>query len=149
VTYNNGVEVSRQQVGPSVVVRPATPTRQITGTKGAPGSRLTLDVPGYTGPYVAKLSVWATWYNASHGVWAADDPNYGRTATGAIVGYGICAVDPNVIPLGKHFYVPGYGTCLAADTGGLVKGNTVDLGFPEEAGPNPWNTQTLDIYILD
>jgi 3D (Asp-Asp-Asp) domain-containing protein len=66
-----------------------------------------------------------------------------------MVGYGICAVDPTVIPLGTRFYVPGYGTCLAADTGGLVKGMTVDLGFPEEAGNNPWATQTLDIYILD
>ena len=61
----------------------------------------------------------------------------------------LCAVDPLVIPLGTRFYVPGYGTCLAADTGGLVKGNHVDLGFPEEAGQNPWNPQNLDIYILD
>lgn len=148
VTYDNGVESGRERMGSRLLQQPVA-TRHITGTKTASGGRPMLDVPGYSGPYVAKLTVRATWYNASHGVWDRNDPNYGRTATGAIVDYGICAVDPSVIPLGTRFYVPGYGPCLAADTGGLVKGATIDLGFPEEAGNNPWGTQTLDIYILD
>ena len=146
VTYKNGVETARTATSSSMV-RQAVPTRHLTGSSaGGPG---TLDVPGYTGPYARKLHVRATWYNASHGAWAREDPNYGLTRSGVMLEYGMCAVDPNVIPLGTRFYVPNYGICLAADTGGLVKGNHVDLGFPEEAGPNPWNTQNLDIYILD
>lgn len=147
VTYKNGVEASRVATG-SVIARAAVPTRHVTGTSVAGEGQTTLDVPGYNGPYTSKLTVKATWYNATHGAWPAGDPNYGRTATGIMLDYGVCAVDPAVIPLGTRFYVPGYGTCLAADTGGLVKGNHVDLGFPEESGWNPWHTQTLDIYIL-
>ncbi len=149
VTLENGVETARVVSGTPTVLRPPTPSRHISGSTQSGAGRTTLDVPGYSGPYARAVTVRATWYNATHGVWSLDDPNYGRTATGAIVSYGICAVDPRVIPLGTRFYVPGYGTCLAADTGGLVRGNTVDLGFPEEAGNSPWATQTLDIYILD
>ena len=149
VTYKNGEQIARSPVGAPLVLRPAVATRHITGGKAAGGGRPTLNVPGYSGPYTRAITVRATWYNASHGVWAPGDPNYGRTFTGVMVDYGVCAVDPSVIPLGTRFYVPGYGTCVAADTGGLVRGNTVDLGFPEAAGESPWNTQTLDIYILD
>ena len=39
------------------------------------------------------------------------------TATGALARYGVCAVDPRVIPLGTRLYVPGYGYAIAADTG--------------------------------
>src|SRR5699024_5667489 len=55
----------------------------------------------------------------------------GRTATGINVssykGQKIIAVDPSVIPLGSMVYVPGYGTALAADTGGAIKGNKIDV----------------------
>jgi 3D (Asp-Asp-Asp) domain-containing protein len=147
VTYKNGVEASRT-LTKAGVARSAVPTRVITGTNGSSGGAQMLDVPGYNGPFARKMTVRTTWYNATHGAWAREDPNYGLTRSGLMLDYGICAVDPNVIPLGTRFYVPGYGICLAADTGGLVRGNHVDLGFPEEAGWNPWNTQSLDIYIL-
>jgi 3D (Asp-Asp-Asp) domain-containing protein len=94
------------------------------------------------------MSVFATWYNASHGAWAKDSPHYGMTATGIIVDWGVCAVDPTVIPLGTKFYVPGYGMCLAADTGGLIKGQHIDLGFPEAIGDPGWGARTVDIYII-
>ena len=40
----------------------------------------------------------------STGEWAD-----GITATGVKAGFGIAAVDPEVIPLGTRLYVPGYG----------------------------------------
>ena len=49
-----------------------------------------------------------------------------RTATGGYAKRGICAVDPDVIPLGTRFRVPGYGVCLAADVGGAVRGAMID-----------------------
>ena len=58
-------------------------------------------------------------------------------------------MDPDYIPLGTRFYVPGYGECLAADTGGLINGYDIDLGFPEGHPPEPWHTGYVHIYLLD
>jgi 3D (Asp-Asp-Asp) domain-containing protein len=71
----------------------------------------------------------------------------GRTATGLPVGWGIAAVDPSVIPLGTHFYVPGYGEAVAADTGGAIYGSTVDLWFPTETQANAWGRRTVTIVL--
>lgn len=148
ITYRNGEVVARERVSDPSITQVPVPNRQIYGTKAAP-ARPVLDTPEYTGTYRTKMNVRATWYTAAQGAWARNDPNYGRTATGVIVDHGICAVDPAVIPLHTRFWVPGYGVCVAADTGGLVKGATIDLGFPESAGDNPWATGWVEIYILD
>ena len=58
-------------------------------------------------------------------------------------------MDPDFIPLGTRFFVPNYGPCLAADTGGAVKGNVIDLGFPESAGDPGWGNQYVEIYMLE
>ncbi|GIW12685.1 MAG: hypothetical protein KatS3mg062_0124 [Tepidiforma sp.] len=146
-TYRNG-NLERREAVSHAVTRAPVATRQVIGTLDAPASPV-LHSPEYTGPYRKKVTVWATWYNASHGPWVQGDPNYGKTATGVIVKRGICAVDPEFIPLGTRFVVPGYGLCVAADVGGGIKGWKVDLGFPEDAGPNPWRTGNVDIYLLD
>ncbi|MBF2455196.1 LysM peptidoglycan-binding domain-containing protein, partial [Listeria seeligeri] len=39
----------------------------------------------------------------------------------------VIAVDPSVIPLGSKVYVEGYGEAIAADTGGAIKGNKIDV----------------------
>lgn len=152
VTYKNGVETGRELVS-SEVIQAATPTRYITGSAAPVNPSQppvqSIQAPGFSGSYSDKLTVWATWYNATHGGKAPSDPWYGYTATGVRLDKGICATDPNVIPMGTWMYIPGYGTCLAADVGGGVKGNHIDLGFPESAGSNPWATQTLEIYILE
>jgi 3D (Asp-Asp-Asp) domain-containing protein len=49
------------------------------------------------------------------------------TATGVRARHGVVAVDPRVIPLGSRVYIPGYGVALAADTGGAIKGNKIDI----------------------
>jgi 3D (Asp-Asp-Asp) domain-containing protein len=71
----------------------------------------------------------------------------GRTATGLPVGWGIAAVDPSVIPLGTHFYVPGYGEAVAADTGSAIYGSTVDLWFPTETEADAWGRRTVTIVL--
>ena len=50
-----------------------------------------------------------------------------RTATGTWPSRGTVAVDPRVIPLGSELYVEGYGPAVAADTGGAIKGQIIDL----------------------
>jgi cystine transport system substrate-binding protein len=71
----------------------------------------------------------------------------GRTATGIPAGYGVVAVDPSVIPLGSRLTIPGYGDGVAADTGGAVRGNTIDLWFPTLAQARAWGRRTVTITL--
>jgi 3D (Asp-Asp-Asp) domain-containing protein len=68
----------------------------------------------------------------------------GHTASGLPVGQGICATDPRVIPLGTRFDVPGYGSCVAADTGSSVIGATIDIWMPD-AQASVYGRQTITI----
>jgi 3D (Asp-Asp-Asp) domain-containing protein len=71
----------------------------------------------------------------------------GTTATGIPVGWGVAAVDPRVIPLGTHIWVPGYGEAVAADIGGAIVGTRVDLWFPTLAQAQTWGLRTLPITL--
>ena len=50
------------------------------------------------------------------------------TRTGVMPKVGrTIAVDPKVIPLGSKVWIEGYGELIAEDTGGLIKGNHIDI----------------------
>jgi 3D (Asp-Asp-Asp) domain-containing protein len=71
----------------------------------------------------------------------------GRTATGMPVGQGVVAVDPSVIPLGTRMYVPGYGNGVAADVGGGIKGDIIDLWMtPSQCAAWGRRTVTITLY---
>lgn len=72
----------------------------------------------------------------------------GRTATGIVARYGIVAVDPRVIKLGTFVYVEGYGFALAADTGGAIKGNKIDLCFNSRSEALAWGRRPVRVHIL-
>ena len=91
--------------------------------------------------------MYATWYNAASSGRPATDPSYGMTASGVPVIRGIVAVDPAVIPLGTRLYIPGYGFAIAADTGGGIVGNMIDLGYPEGVDVD-WHTGWVDVFVL-
>ena len=75
---------------------------------------------------------------------------YGTTASGRQARYGVVAVDPKVIPLGTNLYVEGYGYAVAADTGGAIKGNKIDLCFEKSNSElMKFGRQTVTVYILD
>jgi 3D (Asp-Asp-Asp) domain-containing protein len=71
----------------------------------------------------------------------------GRTATGMPVGRGVVAVDPSVIPLGSRLYIPGYGNGVAADIGGGVQGDVIDLWFRTYSECAGWGRRTVTITI--
>jgi 3D (Asp-Asp-Asp) domain-containing protein len=71
----------------------------------------------------------------------------GRTATGIPTAPGVVAVDPSVIPLGTPLTIPGYGDGIAADTGGAVQGNTIDVWFPTQAQARAWGRRTVTITL--
>jgi 3D (Asp-Asp-Asp) domain-containing protein len=70
----------------------------------------------------------------------------GTTATGLPVGPGIVAVDPSFIPLGTRMTIPGYGEGVAADTGGAIVGNRIDLWMPCPQA-NVYGSKTLTITL--
>lgn len=78
------------------------------------------------------------------------DPGCGDyTATGEFVRYGIAAVDPNVISLGTSLYIDGYGHAIAADTGGAIQGNKIDLAFESYQDAINWGRRGVNVYIKD
>jgi len=62
--------------------------------------------------------------------------------------YGIVAVDPHVIPLGTRVFIPGYGTALAADTGGDINGARIDLCMEDYNSCMNFGRRDIDVYIL-
>ncbi|MBC2581104.1 3D domain-containing protein [Clostridium sp. DJ247] len=78
----------------------------------------------------------------------------GITASGTATrrdssGYSTIAVDPRVIPLGSKVYVEGYGYAIAADTGGAIKGNIIDVFFQSDSEARNWGRTQVKVYILD
>lgn len=71
-----------------------------------------------------------------------------RTATGVEPREGLIAVDPRVIPLGTQVYIEGYGYAIAADTGGLIKGNIIDVFFPSLQRCLSWGRRPVKVYLL-
>lgn len=78
----------------------------------------------------------------------------GLTATGTVPvynpgGISTIAVDPRVIPLGSLVYVEGYGKAIAADTGGAINGNIVDVYVDSYDTAISWGRKHgLAVYVL-
>lgn len=101
--------------------------------------------------FVKALEMTATAYDATFASTGKnpDHPQYGITRSGLKVRHGIVAVDPKVIPLGTWLYVEGYGEALAADTGGAIKGNRIDLYYESPKNVAKYGKKRLKVYILD
>ena len=76
-------------------------------------------------------------------------PAYGITASGVPVDHGIVAVDPNIIPLGTKLYIEGYGESLAADIGGSIVGNKIDLYHESLEEAKKFGRRTVKVYVLN
>jgi 3D (Asp-Asp-Asp) domain-containing protein len=78
----------------------------------------------------------------SNGKWA------GTTALGITPRYGIVAVDPRTIPLGSLLFVEGYGFAYAADTGGAIKGDRIDLCMNTVAECYRFGRKKVKVHVL-
>lgn len=126
------------------VLQPAKPRIVVHGSK--PYSALAdIAAQGFAGALHfagAALHVIATAYTSScYGC-------SGVTATGSHAGLGIIAVDPRVIPLGTHLFIPGYGRAVAGDTGGAIVGHRVDLGFESVAEALRFGSREVTVYVV-
>jgi len=72
----------------------------------------------------------------------------GHTYTGMIAGFGVVAVDPRVVPLGTRVYVEGYGEGVAADIGGAIKGNRIDLCYNTYGEAIRFGRHHVKVYLL-
>ena len=136
ITYYEGKEYERKTV--------STETIQSQDKVIARGTKIvwrTLQTADGEITYWKKLRVYATHYD-SHCLGCNE-----WTAMGMRAGKGVIAVDPKVIKLRSKVYIPGYGTAVAGDTGGAIKGNIIALGF-EDARTAGWSARFVDIYLL-
>ena len=125
VTFIDGKESSRKEVSRTTVT--AAMDKVI-----ANGTRI-----NYNGKtYSRKLVVKAYAYTGG-----------GRTAMGTRARVGEIAVDPSVIPLGTNVYIEGVGARRAEDTGGNIKGNTIDIYMNTERECRNWGVRYVTIYI--
>lgn len=109
-------------------------------------------VPGTNYKYKQLLYMEATAYSNE-----LEDGSHSDSLTfsGTTARVGAIAVDPSVIPLGSKLYIVSrdgsyvYGYCVAEDTGGLIKGNIVDLYFDTIAECEAFGRRDVVIYILE
>ncbi|MBS3956394.1 MAG: G5 domain-containing protein [Clostridiales bacterium] len=143
VVVTDGVEGPRSLVAERIVSEPVDEV-VLLGTKRSAGRIVAARAGASVTPPRGgtKLTVVATGYTPG-------DPGVDDwTATGARAIRGVIAVDPSVIPLGTRVYVPGYGYAVAADTGGAIKGNKIDLCFDTRTEALNWGRRTVTIIIL-
>jgi 3D (Asp-Asp-Asp) domain-containing protein len=134
----DGVEL-RREVVTTKVTKHSIPEIVEEGRQEALPSR------GYfSGRRVLTMS--ATVYDPYH----CGGSGSGRTAAGLQGGYGVVAVDPKFVPLGTRLYIEGYGYAVAADTGGAIKGNRIDLGIDSKHdAASMKNMKAVRVHILD
>ena len=158
ISYEDGVEVSREKLSEEVTLQPIAQIREV-GPKNTSNYVIASAGTVQTSrsgslAYSKVISANATAYDASSCGKSPSHPAYGITATGAKAGYGIVAVDPRVIPLGSRLYIESadgsyvYGTAIAADTGGAIKGNRIDLCFNTRSEALSFGRRQVKVYVL-
>lgn len=140
VTLWNNVVVDRQTLS-RVVMQTAQPTIIVAAPPRSIAEAMSL---AGVHRLVAVYAMVATAYTADS---AQAEPT-GRTATGMAARYGVVAVDPRVIRLGSRLFIPGYGTAIAADTGGDIHGNRIDLCMDSYRSALNWGRQPVKVYVL-
>lgn len=54
-----------------------------------------------------------------------------------------------MIPLGTRLFIPGYGEAVAADTGGAIVGNRIDLVMDSYGEAMDFGRRDVTVYVLD
>ncbi|MFC2949861.1 3D domain-containing protein [Virgibacillus sediminis] len=108
------------------------PVEEASQSNQAEGRTLTVESTAYTAGCAGCSGVTAT------GVDLNANPNA-----------KVIAVDPSVIPLGTEVYVEGYGYAVAADTGGAINGNKIDVHVPSKDQAYSWGRRTVEVTIVD
>jgi uncharacterized protein YabE (DUF348 family) len=150
VVFEDGKEIARELISNTLLSNPVNRLVEV-------GTVLThTTARGEVVRYKKVLDMKVTAYTASFKDTGKnpDHPEFGITYTGIRAKRGIIAVDPKVIPLGTKVYVeiagntPDYGYALAADTGGAIKGNIIDVYLDSQEEVDRWGVKRCKVYIL-
>ena len=136
LTYEDGVQTASEILTETVIQEPKVKIIRV-------GTRDTVDTSRGTMRFRR-----AEWMEASAYL-PNDGGGDGITATGIMARHGIVAVDPSFIPLGSRLYIPGYGLALAADTGGAIRGDKIDLCMEDSGDAWRFGRQTIKVYVLE
>lgn len=138
VTYVNGEESERELISEQITKDPVEKI-VLVGTKAKQSFLKNSTAPA---GYKTVLYMECTAYSGG-----------GTTASGLPAQWGVVAVDPNVIPLGTKVYVETpdgkyiYGTAVAADTGGAIKGNIIDICVNTRKEAYSFGRRMVNVYI--
>jgi 3D (Asp-Asp-Asp) domain-containing protein len=72
----------------------------------------------------------------------------GITSSGAKAKKGTIAADISRYPYGTKMYVPGYGWGEVQDMGSAIKGDHIDIFFPDIDDAKAWGRKYLNINII-
>ncbi|MCQ6278499.1 LysM peptidoglycan-binding and 3D domain-containing protein [Bacillus sp. EB600] len=145
---------------PAAAPEPAAPAPQPTAQASEPATAAPAPQPAKQAPSAPaakaaptsstgskEITVRATAYTASC------EGCSGITATGIDIKANpnekVIAVDPSVIPLGSKVYVEGFGEATAADTGGAIKGNRIDVFIPSEQDAINFGVKQVKVTLLN
>ncbi|GEQ20186.1 3D domain-containing protein [Clostridium butyricum] len=136
VLYRDGVETSRNVTSTKTITEPKNEI-VIKGTGQVYASR-----GGESINYKEKLNCVATAYSGDR------TTATGRSPVRNPGGMSTIAVDPSFIPLGSKVYVEGYGYAIAADTGGAIKGNIIDLFLNSSSECWSWGRRPVTVLVV-
>ncbi len=98
------------------------------------------------GPELVSLGVWKITYYCCEPYEHICGDGDGLTATGIPVAPGIVAVDPEVIPYGTTVVIDGE-EYLAADCGGGIKGDRIDIAVPTHQEALELGVQYKEVFV--
>lgn len=140
IRYEDGVEVSRKETSRERVKEPSAQILLV-------GSLREVSRGGSNIRFHRVVEVLSTAYCPCA---KCCGPNAkGITSLGLPAKQGVIAVDPRVIPLGTKVYVDGYGFAVAADTGGAIKGDRIDVCFDTHDEALGWGMKRTKVYVIE
>ncbi|MBE5821897.1 MAG: hypothetical protein E7311_04855 [Clostridiales bacterium] len=167
VRYEDDLETSRVEVSNEVTKEVVNKVVEYSGTTISRGgdtaerestsANESAPVSGYTKVMDMKFTAYCLCKKCTGK--SPGDKGYGVTASGYKITPGqnqkVIAVDPKVIPLGTKVYVQGvngmsdYGYAIAADTGGAIKGNKIDIYVDQHGTTQWWTVGNAKVYIFE
>ena len=144
----NNNEVKEVETTEATTQAAETETTQTTqaaqAAQATPATETTQDAAASSSQGGYYLTVEATAYSYNE----AGLSNYTADGTNLVSEPNVIAVDPSVIPLGSYVEIPGYGIFRAADTGGAIYGNRIDVHLVNLNDVYNFGRRTITIRVL-